>query len=54
MKAVYDYAASNDDELTLAEGAVVDVFDITEDDWIFVHHNGAYGYVPSSYLENVI
>lgn len=53
VKALYDYAANAQGELTITEDEVLLVYD-TEADWILVQSkkpNGKAGYVPANYVE---
>ena len=55
MKALYDYEAAAQGELSVHEDDVLMVFD-TEDDWILVQNSkpeGGAGYVPGNYVEVV-
>ena len=51
-RALYDYSARNEKELTFAQGDIVDVIEKTPDgNWWHGFHNGASGYIPVSYVE---
>ncbi|KIY46490.1 hypothetical protein FISHEDRAFT_75585 [Fistulina hepatica ATCC 64428] len=52
--AMYDYTATNPDELSLSEGREVSVVDTTEDqDWWKVEEGGSVFIVPAAYVELV-
>ncbi|BFZ53647.1 cytoskeletal protein binding protein [Savitreella phatthalungensis] len=49
--ALYDYDRQTTEEITLTEGASIDVYDKEDSDWFLVGSNGQYGFAPSNYLE---
>lgn len=52
-RAMYDYEALNNDELSFEEGAEFLVYQKDGEDWMMVNHNGKFGFVPQSYVEEV-
>jgi hypothetical protein len=57
-RALYDYAAQTDEELDLAEDALLNVFDDDDDDWLLVSyadgsHEARLGFVPKNYVDEV-
>lgn len=53
-KALYDYTASNTDELSFKEGEILDIVDGIEDvneEWWKAQKDGLVYIVPKSYLE---
>lgn len=50
-RALYDYAKQTDEELSFAEDAQLDVYDISDPDWTLVGLNGEYGFAPAIYIE---
>ncbi|KAJ3354208.1 cytoskeletal protein binding protein [Allomyces javanicus] len=49
--ALYDYDATNDDELTVRENDALDVFEVLPDDWVVAQCGPAFGLVPANYVE---
>ncbi|KAF8531807.1 hypothetical protein BDD12DRAFT_869217 [Trichophaea hybrida] len=52
-KALYDYTQQTEEELSLNEDALVDVYDNSDSDWSLVGLNGRYGYAPTNYIQKV-
>ncbi len=55
MKALYEYEANADGELSLQEDEVLHVY-AKDDDWLLVHsqkEGGKIGYIPGNYVEEV-
>ncbi|RKP38944.1 hypothetical protein BJ085DRAFT_38086 [Dimargaris cristalligena] len=50
-KALYDYAATGEEELTIQEDDRLEVLSDDDPDWTIVRKNGQAGFVPSSYIE---
>lgn len=51
-RALYDYSARNEKELTFAQGDIVEVVEKTPDgNWWHGFHKGVSGYIPVSYVE---
>ncbi|KAJ7500362.1 hypothetical protein B0H11DRAFT_1908822 [Mycena galericulata] len=50
-KAVYEYTASNADELSFSEGEVLSIVDTSEEEWWKAERDGAVFIVPAGYLE---
>ena len=50
-KAMYDYSASNADELSFSEGEMLTIVDTSEDEWWKAERDGAVFIVPAGYLE---
>ncbi|KAJ3375066.1 cytoskeletal protein binding protein [Allomyces arbusculus] len=49
--ALYDYDATNDDELTVRENDALDVIEALPDDWVVAQCGSAFGLVPANYVE---
>lgn len=52
-RAIYDFQASNPDELSLAQGDRFRVVEMFDDGWWLVQHDERGGIVPSTYVELV-
>ena len=50
-RALYDYTRQTDEELSFTEDAQLEVFDISDPDWILVGLDGEYGFAPANYIE---
>lgn len=53
VKALYDFAASNDMELSFKEGAVMQLLQKVDADWWWCDLDDKQGYVPATYVEAV-
>ncbi|XP_018540254.1 nostrin isoform X2 [Lates calcarifer] len=52
-KALYDFTPQQDDELTLKEGDLLDIYSKEENGWWFGGLNGQTGHFPSAYVEEL-
>lgn len=53
-KALYDFVGSNEGELTVREGDIVNVIEFDDGNgWLTGEFKGAYGVVPTNYVERV-
>ncbi|GAA6231216.1 nostrin isoform X2 [Lates japonicus] len=52
-KALYDFTPQQDDELTLKEGDLLDIYTKEENGWWFGELNGQTGHFPSAYVEEL-
>ncbi|XP_008276896.1 LOW QUALITY PROTEIN: nostrin [Stegastes partitus] len=52
-KALYDFTPEHDDELTLKEGDLLDIYSKEENGWWFGTLNGQTGHFPSTYVEEL-
>ena len=50
-RALYDFTATRDDEMSLRAGEVVEVLSTADADWWLGHRAGATGYFPAIYTE---
>ncbi|KAI1373593.1 hypothetical protein F4677DRAFT_211325 [Hypoxylon crocopeplum] len=50
-RALYEYTRQTDEELSFPEDAQLQVFDVSDPDWILVGFEGDYGFVPANYIE---
>lgn len=50
-RAIYEYTRQTDEELSLHEDAVLDVFDTSDPDWILVGLDDDFGFVPANYID---
>ncbi|KAF8216277.1 hypothetical protein K438DRAFT_1953239 [Mycena galopus ATCC 62051] len=50
-KGMYDYTASNSDELSFSAGEVLSIVDTSEEEWWKAERDGAVFIVPAGYLE---
>ena len=52
-KAIYAYESNNSDELTFAEGDILSIVDVSEEEWWKAEQGGVVFIVPAAYLEVV-
>ncbi|ELP87121.1 proline-serine-threonine phosphatase interacting protein, putative [Entamoeba invadens IP1] len=52
MRALYDYEATDDTELSLNEGDIIDIYD-NSGDWWLAELNGKRGLVPANFIDYV-
>ena len=52
--ALYDYEASNDEELSFPEGATLEIHDDTDNEWWLATFDREVGLVPVNYLEVLV
>ncbi|XP_030285246.1 nostrin isoform X1 [Sparus aurata] len=52
-KALYNFTPEQDDELTLKEGDLLDIYTKEENGWWFGELNGKTGHFPSTYVEEL-
>ncbi|KAM9347152.1 nostrin [Symphorus nematophorus] len=52
-KALYDFTSEQEDELTLTEGDLIDIYAKEENGWWFGELNGRRGHFPSTYVEEL-
>ena len=50
-KALYDYSQQTDEELSVKEEEILQVYDTTDPDWTLAGLRGGYGFVPAIYIE---
>ncbi|CAG8450773.1 5257_t:CDS:10 [Paraglomus occultum] len=51
VKALYDYEAQTEDELSFSEDAILYLYENDDPDWYLVKYNDQFGYAPANYLE---
>jgi hypothetical protein len=49
--AQYEYTRQTDEELSFESGALLDVYDTSDEDWTLAGLKGEYGFVPAIYIE---
>uniref|UniRef100_A0A1I8FH50 SH3 domain-containing protein n=1 Tax=Macrostomum lignano TaxID=282301 RepID=A0A1I8FH50_9PLAT len=56
FRALYDYTAQDDDEVTFNEGDVVTNGDPIDEGWMYgiVERTGQFGMLPSNYVEELL
>jgi hypothetical protein len=52
-RALYDYEATNDTELSFAEGDILTITERDDSGWWFAELNGQTGFVPNNYVSVV-
>ncbi|KAI9297977.1 hypothetical protein K502DRAFT_327826 [Neoconidiobolus thromboides FSU 785] len=53
-RAIYDYEAQGEDELSFEEGVEILVYQVEGEDWMLGCINGSFGFVPQNYTEEII
>ncbi|CAG8800650.1 2358_t:CDS:2, partial [Cetraspora pellucida] len=51
LKAVYDYEAQSNEELSFKEEDILYLYDKDDSDWYLIKFNDVFGYVPANYVE---
>ncbi|CAG8490450.1 5943_t:CDS:10 [Dentiscutata erythropus] len=51
LKAVYDYEAQSDEELSFKEDNILYLYDKDDSDWYLVKFNDVFGFIPANYVE---
>ncbi|CCU82452.1 Actin cytoskeleton-regulatory complex protein sla1/complex protein sla1 [Blumeria hordei DH14] len=50
-RALYDYTRQTDEEISFLEDSILDVYDISDHDWILVGLEEDFGFAPANYIE---
>jgi len=51
VRGLYDYAATNDTELSFREGDILNITERDESGWWYAELNGVMGFIPNNYVE---
>ncbi|KAK9447872.1 uncharacterized protein V1518DRAFT_78798 [Limtongia smithiae] len=52
-RALYDYDRQTDEEVSIKEGEILDVYDTSDPDWVLISVRDEYGFAPSNYIQFV-
>lgn len=52
-KALFDYTAQAEEELSFKEDAQLDVYDVSDPEWVLAGIGGQFGFAPANYIEVV-
>lgn len=50
-RALFDYTRQTDEEISFLEDSILDVYDISDHDWILVGLEEEFGFAPANYIE---
>eukprot|EP01102_Stenamoeba_stenopodia_P010181 TRINITY_DN303_c0_g1_i2.p1 TRINITY_DN303_c0_g1~~TRINITY_DN303_c0_g1_i2.p1 ORF type:complete len:556 (-),score=195.27 TRINITY_DN303_c0_g1_i2:87-1754(-) len=53
VKALYDYEAQNEREISFAAGSVINIMQADDNDWWYAELNGQNGYIPATFVERM-
>lgn len=53
VKALYDYTAQNEREISFAAGDVINIIQADDNDWWYAELHGVNGYIPATFVERM-